>query len=238
MKTLFALLLLPACVASGQESALLLSQQAGEDLEPTANRDPAFWRGANGVMIERSILGTPATNLHAEVRSRWTKDHLYLLFIGHYDALNLRTNPVTTAETYRLWFYDCFEAYIGADLSQTNRYREFQMSPQGEYLDLDIDSSKPRPGYNGEQNWNSGMKVKARVDEAKKTWIGEMRIPMVALCETPAKPGDEFRVNFCRQDGAGRERTFLAWQPTGAWTPHRPEKFGRLRLIGNRAVEQ
>src|SRR5262249_37328580 len=30
----------------------------------------------------------------------------------------------------------------------------------------------------------------------------------------------------------GRDRTFLSWQPTGAWTPHRPEKFGTLRLVG------
>jgi hypothetical protein len=238
MKAIFALLLSLAGIARAQETALLLSHQASNDVEPNAVADADFWRNAKAVMIERNILGAPATNLHAEVRSRWTKDHLYLLFIGHYDRLNLRTNPVASAETYRLWFYDCFEAYIGADLSQTNRYREFQMSPQGEFLDLDIDSSKPRPGYNGEQNWSSGMKVKARVDDAKKIWIGDMRIPMSALRETPPKPGDEFRVNFCRQDGTGRERTFLAWQPTGAWTPHRPEKFGKLRLVGDKEPEK
>jgi hypothetical protein len=76
------------------------------------------------------------------------------------------------------------------------------------------------------------------VDDAKKIWIGDMRIPMSALRETPPKPGDEFRVNFCRQDGTGRERTFLAWQPTGAWTPHRPEKFGKLRLVGDKEPEK
>jgi hypothetical protein len=171
--------------------------------------------------------------LHAEIRSRWTRDHLYFLFIGHYDALNLKPNPETSVETDRLWLHDCFEVYVGADLEHTNRYRELQMSPEGEYLDLDIDSTKPRPGYNAERLWNSGMKVKARIDEAKKIWYGEMQIPMSAIDSHPPRAGQEWRVNFCRQDGTGRERDFLAWQPTGAWTPHRPEKFGTLKLAAN-----
>jgi hypothetical protein len=107
------------------------------------------------------------------------------------------------------------------------------MSPQGEFLDLDIDASTPRPGYNGEQLWNSGMRVKARIDEAGKIWCGEMRIPISAIDKRPARVGNELRVNFCRQDGRGQDRTFLAWQPTGVWNPHRPAKFGTLKLIGN-----
>jgi hypothetical protein len=232
MKPLIVLTCLLALSVCAEEPASLLSFQVEWDSEPTANPGSAFWVGVTGVTIERSILGELSTNLHAEVRSRWTTNNLYLLFIAHYDALNLRTNADTTTETYRLWFYDCVEAYVGADSEHPNRYRELQMSPQGEFLDLDIDSTKPRPGFNGEQAWNSGMKVKARVDEAKKVWCGEMRVPMSAIDSRPAQAGNELRVNFFRQDGRAPHRTFLAWQPTGAWNPHHPEKFGTLKLVG------
>jgi hypothetical protein len=39
------------------------------------------------------------------------------------------------------------------------------------------------------------------------------------------------QINFYRQDGKMPNRDFLAWQPTGVWNPHHPEKFGRLRLV-------
>ncbi len=216
---------------AGDGTNVLSSRRANGDAEPAANADSDFWKDIHGVFIESSIMGPPATNLHAEVRSRWTPDHLYLLFIGHFETLNLKPNPDTTAETDRLWLHDCFEVYLGAESGPTNRYREFQMSPQGEFLDLDIDSSRPRPGYGDERRWNSGFKVAAHIDETKKIWYGEMRIPFAAIEPGLPNVGHELRANFCRQDGTGRNRSFLAWQPTGVWSPHRPDKFGRLRLV-------
>ena len=233
MRTLIVgLLLFVRPVAAQDESRLMLSHQAASDPELTASPDSEFWKNIGGVLMVKTILGAPVTNLHAEIRSRWTTNNLYILFIGHYDALNLKTNADTVSETYRLWLYDCFEVYVGADFVHTNRYRELQMSPQGEFLDLDIDSTKPRPGYGDERFWNSGMKVKARIDEARKIWYGEMQVPISAIDERPARAGNEMQINFYRQDGKMPKRDFLAWQPTGVWNPHHPEKFGRLRLVG------
>ena len=44
---------------------------------------------------------------------------------------------------------------------------------------------------------------------------------------------NEFRVNVYRLQtaGEGRKRHFLAWQPTGEWNPHKPMKFGTLKLV-------
>jgi hypothetical protein len=217
--------------APAERARILSSFQAGTDAEPAADVNSDFWKDVKGVFITDSILGNPVTNLHAEVRSRWTTNNLYFLFIGHYDALTLKTNADTGVETYRLWFYDCFEVYVGADFVHTNRYRELEMSPQGEFLDLDIDSTKPRPGFGDERFWNSGMKVKASIDDTKKIWYGEIRVPMAAIDERPAQAGNEMQINFYRQDGKMPKRDFLAWQPTGVWNPHHPEKFGRLRLV-------
>ncbi len=226
---ILSLLVLIQC-AVAQEN-VLPSWASSSDVKLTADPDSTFWKPCPSIEITQSILGETKTNLHATVKSRWTVDNLYFLCACHYDNLNLKPNPDTTNETFRLWFFDCFEAYVGSDFEHTNRYRELQMSPQGEFLDLDIDSTKPRPGFNGEQAWNSGMEVKARIDETKKIWYGEMRIPISSVDARSPKPGNELLVNFYRQDGKGRGRDFLAWQPTGAWNPHHPEKFGRVKLI-------
>ena len=227
MRLLMALLLL----MQAQDKAVFLSYYAEKAVEPTADPAAAFWKGITGVTIERSVLGPVMPEFRAEVRSRWTKDYVYFLFIGPYQKLTLNANPNTVKETYRMWEKDCFEVYLGADFENTNRYREFQMSPAGEFLYLDIDSKKDKPGFNGEQNWDSGMKVKARIDDKKKIWYGEMRIPIPAVDKRPAQAGNEMRINLYRQDGEPPNRDFLAWQPPMVWNPHHPEIFGTLRLM-------
>jgi hypothetical protein len=231
MRALICLCLLCGSITAAQDNNVFLSFHADKDTEPTADPNSPFWNGIHGMIIDKSILGPAMPEFRAEVRSRWTKDNIYFLFVGAYHKLTLKPSPDITNETYRLWEKDCFEVYLGADFEHINRYREFQMSPQGEFLDLDIDSSKTSPGYNGEQAWDSGMKVKARVDEDKKFWYGEMRIPIAAVDKRPAQPGNEMRVNLFRQDGEAPNRDFLAWQVTGIWNPHHPEKFGTLRLV-------
>jgi len=231
VRSLTCLILFCASLSLAQEKSIFLSHYAEKAVEPTADPDSVFWKGIQGVVIDKSVLGPEIPSYRAEVRSRWTGEFVYFLFIGPYQKLTLNPNPDTVKETYRLWEKDCFEVYLGADLEHTNRYREFQMSPQGEFLDLDIDSTRAKPGFNGEDKWNSGMKVKARIDEKKKTWYGEMRIPVTAVDNRPAQAGREMRINLYRQDGAPPDRLFLAWQPPGVWNPHHPEKFGTLRLI-------
>ena len=231
MKKLVCLILLCGSLAFGQDKGVFLSHYAAHDVEPSADPEAPFWKNIQGVIIDKSILGPAMPQFRAEVRSRWTQKNVYFLFVGPYEKLTLKPDPDTTNETYRLWEKDCFEVYLGADFDHINRYREFQMSPQGEFLDLDIDSSKPHPGYNGEQAWNSGMKVKARIDQVKKVWSGEMRIPIAAVDAREPKPGNEMRINLFRQDGEPPHRDFLAWQPTGVWMPHHPEKFGTLQLV-------
>ena len=234
MRLLIGLFLFCTLISPAQDKAVFLSYFADKSVEPTGDPNSAFWKGIQGIVIDKSVLGPEMPQFRAEVRSRWTKEYVYFLFIGPYQKLTLKPNPDLANETYRLWEKDCFEVYLGADLEHTNRYREFQMSPEGEFLDLDIDSTKDKPGFNGEQNWNSGMKVKARIDEKKRIWYGEMRIPIAAVDKRPAQAGNEMRINLYRQDGELPNRDFLGWQPPGVWNPHHPEKFGTLRLVKSR----
>ena len=226
----------PEGEAQAGNKARFRSFHAEKDVEPTADPDSQFWKGISGVIIDKSVLGTEMPKLRAEVRSRWTDKYIYFLFAGHYDLLTLNANPDLVKETPHLWEKDVFELYIGSDSEHTNRYRELQISPQGEFLDNDIDSTVRRPGYNGEEAWNSGMEVKTRIDHKNKIWYGEMKIPFAAVDIRQPQAGNELRVNMFRQDNLPRPadehpRAFLAWQPPGVWNPHHPEKFGVLRLV-------
>jgi hypothetical protein len=230
-KKIACLVLTCAGLALAQTPAVFPSYYSARDSEPTADPDSAFWKGIGGIFIERSVLGPEMPKFRAEVRSRWTRGNVYFLFAGPYEEITVSEKPDTVNETYKMWERDCFEVYLGADFEHINRYREFQMSPAGEFLDLDIDSTVQRPGWNDERLWNSGMKVKARIDKERRMWYGEMRIPIAAVDKRPPEAGNQMRINLFRQDGKAPNRDFLAWQPPGVWNPHHPEKFGTLLLV-------
>jgi len=60
-----------------------------------------------------------------------------------------------------------------------------------------------------------------------------MRIPVTAVDKRLPQVGNEMRINLYRQDGQNPKRNFLAWQTTGVWNPHKPKKFGQLKLVSS-----
>ena len=195
------------------------------DLKP----DPAAadWRGAPRVVITQDYTGAAIPGPPTEVRSRWTTDDLYLLYTCPYSELNLRPNPTTSAATPKLWNWDVAEAFIGSDDERIHLYKEFQVSPQGEWVDLDIDRGEP-PKH--DSTWRSGFAVSARIDAAAKVWYGLMRIPFRAIDTRPPEKGRRLRIGLFRLGGVEPKRTYYAWQPTGGVTFHQPKFFGTLEL--------
>jgi hypothetical protein len=153
-----------------------------------------------------------------------------VLFTSPYETLYLKEKRSTKTETNKLWNWDVAEVFVGSDFKNIRRYKEFQVSPQGEWVDLDIDRDNPKP--EGGWMWNSGFEVKARLDEKNKVWYGEMRIPFSSIDPRPPANGNELRINFYRIQGPPPNRKFVAWQPTGQASYHVPEAFGRLVLTG------
>lgn len=210
------------------EKGVLTSRYSAAEFPPTADPEAPQWRTASPVTATRDFLGREVRLAPTEVRSRWTKDHLYLLFICPYDELNLKPAPDRTTETPVLWNWDVAEAFIGSDFEHITRYKEFQVSPQGEWIDLDIDRENPKP--NGGASWNSGFSVEARIDHQKKIWYGEMKIPLTAIDSRPPRAGNEMRIGLYRIQGSGGAKHYIAWQPTGERSFHVPQAFGTLRL--------
>lgn len=222
------LLALCSIPALAQSDSLIKSSRAQADFALTADPNAPSWKGIHGVKTERDQRGEPVPNHRTEIRSRWTEQNLYLLFICHYEELYLKADPSTTAETNKLWEWDVAEAFIGTDFQNIKRYTEFQVSPQGEWVDLEIDRGVNPANHNAD--WNSGYEVKARVDAGKKIWYGEMRIPMSKIDSRKAAAGNLMRINFYRLQGPPPNRKHLAWQPTNSATYHMPEAFGTLKL--------
>ena len=171
---------------------------------------------------------SPLPQFATEVRSRWTAGNLYFLFICPYDELYLKPNPTTLSETNELWKWDVAEVFLGSDFKNIKKYKEFEISPQGEWIDLDIDLNKPH--HEDGWVWNSAFQVAARIDRAKKIWYGTMRIPFAALATVVPAPGLEFRMNLFRGQGPPSNWKSITWQPPMTGTFHTPERFGVLKL--------
>lgn len=209
-------------------SATITAQEAKKDADLNLDPRSSFWKGAQPVFITADTMGKPAP-YRTEVRARWTKDNLYLLYVAPYDELNLRPNPDTTKDTNGLWNTDVVETFIGWDYDHIKQYKELEVSPQGEWVDLNIDRDKM--GDRDAIKWNSGYKVAARIDRDKKIWYAEMKIPFTAINNNkPATAGQTLRIGLFRCAGPRANRLILSWQPTMAMTFHSPEHFGTLLL--------
>jgi hypothetical protein len=208
-------------------SAVIESTYSKHDFDLNPDPNSREWSRAPRVAAGRDYLGQPIAGPPTEIRSRWTKQNLYLLYICPYDELNLKPDPNPSAETPQLWNWDVAEAFIGSDFEHIGRYKEFQVSPQSEWVDLDIDRDN-QPGQAG-MKWNSGYAVKGRIDAQARIWYGEMRIPFGAIATRAPEKGRELRIGLYRIAGVNPKK-FYAWRPTGQTSFHVPHAFGILRL--------
>lgn len=218
-----------ATTSAADKSAVFESTRAAADVTLNTDSKLPFWRAVRPVYAERGPMGQPELRYRTEIRSRWTEKNLYFLFICPYEELNLKPSPATSTETYGLWNWDVAEIFIGSDFENIRHYKEFEISPQGEWIDLDIDLTAPH--HEDGWKWNSGFAVAARIDPVARIWYGAMRIPISAFQDHPPFSGESFRVNLYRSQGPAANRIQITWQPTMSNTFHVPERFGILRLV-------
>ena len=222
------LCLVLAGTALAREPDVIISRYAPADFDVTADPQAPQWKNVRGVFAANNPFGKPVPGHRTEIRSRWTPENVYFLFVCPYQELNLKPDPSRTTETNHLWNWDVAEVFVGSDFAHITQYKEFEISPQGEWVDLDIDLDNPKP--EGGWLWNSGFVSKARIDAAQKIWYGEMRIPWKSIDSRPPTPGLKLRINFYRGQGPAPRHKSIAWQPTGKPNFHVPEAFGLLTL--------
>lgn len=232
MNGFVSILLLMLAVSAntvGSDQAVIESVYSSRDVPLDLDGTSAFWRASRPVYIEKDGFGKIVPRYRTEVHARWTKNNLYFLFVCPYEQLHLKPSPNTREETNELWNWDVAEAFIGSDFTNIKRYKEFEVSPQGEWVDLDIDLSKPH--HEDGWTWNSGFEVKARIDETSHTWFGAMRIPLAAVDTRPPVAGNTLRINLFRSNGPPSHPQAVTWQAPMNDSFHVPERFGLIRLV-------
>lgn len=219
----FLLLLLPAlAVAQNIIEARFWDKEAALDGRP----DKRMWKKAHAVFFQHDWRGDPLVGHETTVRARWTADTLWLLFQCGFDELTISANPRSSKETERLSaISDVAEVFIAPSPGDVLRYKAFQVSPVGQWVDLHVD----RETESHDATWDSGFRSVVHIDSGSSTWWVEMAIPLKAFGVPPPTAGTRWRLNFFRIEH-GPPRRAIAWQPTYTSQPnfHVPQTFGWL----------
>ena len=160
-----------------------------------------------------------------EVRLLWTAESLVLRFRARFREITVFSDAEPNGRRDQLWDRDVAEVFLQPNPSQMRHYKEFEVSPNGFWIDLDIAPGEKR-------DLKSGLRRRVILNEAAKTWVAELALPMKCLVDR-FDPGAKWRVNFYRVEGAAEPRFYSAWQPTRTPTPnfHVPEAFGELIFV-------
>ncbi len=203
------------------------------DGSPDLNADPKspLWSStARATIVKDCTHVIEYPELNSTVRGFWTDKELYLLFECPYKDLNLFLPAMGGGPRNKLWDRDVVEMFLGDDFKNIRHYREFEIAPTGDWVDLAINLDEK--GEN-ELKWRSGWKTAAHIDKKAKIWYAAARIPLAAISEHSVKPGTRWRANLYRIEGLGEDahRHFMCWQPTCVVNRdpnHVPENFGTI----------
>ena len=200
-----------------------------KDFPITELQNPA-WKLDKEVPIQKYWSGEEAPEgRHAKARLLWSDLGLYIRFEANQDEpLVVSDPPNLTSKTLGLWDRDVCEIFIAPDKNARNKYFEFEIAPNGEWIDLEIEVLPEKR----ETDWdyNSGMESAVKIEDKKI--VMAIRIAWKAFGNTP-RVGDVWLGNLFRCVGRDPTRGYLAWQPTKTKTPsfHVPEKFGEFEFI-------
>ncbi len=183
----------------------------------------AAWESVPAIRFSQDWQGKNADpQRETEVRVLWSKKSLFFRFLARFRDITVFADAEPSGRRDQLWDRDVAEVFLQPPEQSGRHYKEFEVSPNGFWIDLEI-----APGE--KHNLRSGLSCRATIDEKSKTWQAELSLPMKSLT-TRFDPGAAWRVNFYRVEGASEPRFYSAWRPTGTPAPnfHVPESFGKL----------
>ena len=191
--------------------------------------DP-IWGSAEQVELGTYWSGqTAPVGRHFTTHLLWSRTAFYVRFVGVQDEpLVITDTPDLSKKSIGMWDRDVCEIFIAPNKMTPNKYFEFEIAPNGEWLDLRIEVL---PGKRlTDWKYASGMTSEARMEKGKI--ISAIKVKWKALGTTP-NAGDTWRGNLFRCVGKDPDRGYLAWQPTMTKEPafHVPDKFGWFEFI-------
>jgi hypothetical protein len=174
----------------------------------------------------------PPQMLASRVGMEWNNQNLFIFFRGRFDTLRLvppdQPSPMH-GKTHKLWEQsDVFEIFIGPNARQSGLYKEFQVSPDSRWLDIDVNRQLGISNH----HWYSGMRCKSIIDKEMQIWTSIVELPWNCF-GSYKRTEEQWNVNFYRASGTFHGEQLMAWSPTGLGERcfHRFEHFGSIEFL-------
>jgi alpha-galactosidase len=211
--------------SSRQAAAEIIAARLDTPLPANAMPSEQQWSLAMPVTFDADWQGARRDpERRTEARLLWSPDTLYVRFICNYRTIDIFPDAEPSGRRDHLWERDVAEVFLQPDQFGTRHYKEFEVSPNGFWIDLDI-----TPG--GNRDLKSGLRRSVSVDELSREWTAVLAIPIVSITKS-FDPTQAWRLNFYRCEALDPNRAYLAWQPTRTPQPnfHVPASFGVLHF--------
>ena len=206
----------------------LVVRHAGPDAD--FGFQAAYWEHAEAVEIGKYWSGENAPpERRCTARLLWSSENLLARF-DHtiQEPLVADPDPDLSTKSIGLWERDVCELFIVPKNRASARYFEFEIAPNGEWLDLSLELIED--GRATDWDFRSLMKAESRISEGSVSMI--LSVPWISIGGTP-DPGEARSGNLFRLVGSGDTRGYLAWSPTLTDSPdfHVPERFGSFIFV-------
>lgn len=186
---------------------------------------PSAWDKATPLRFDTDWQGKNSDpERSTEVRLLWTADALYIRFACRYRTITIFPDSRIDGRRDQLWNRDVAETFLQPDASDPLIYREFEVSPNSFWIDLEVSHGKI-------EDLRSGLRRRVTVDAQARVWTAELALPMKSLT-AHFDPKHAWRANFFRIEGETEPRFYGAWSPTHSPNPnfHVPSAFGTLEF--------
>ena len=197
---------------------------------PIGDLENKNWDKAKSIVIDKYWSGESAPKERQfKAKLLWSDTAIYVRFEANQsEPLVISENANLKTKTKGLWDRDVCEIFLAPDKKEFRKYFEFEIAPNGEWIDLGI-YQKPDERIT-DWDYASGMQSKSLIDK-DKVWMA-IKVEWTAFGTIPKK-GDVWLGNIFRCIGAGETRGYLAWSPTITNLPsfHVPEKFGKFEFV-------
>jgi hypothetical protein len=156
-------------------------------------------------------------------------------FYVRYDCDDTDIWGKSTARDSAIYDEEVVELFIAPGDAHPTYYYEFEVSPLGTLLDLDVHSPNlERSTLQGNFAWNCpGLQWSAERNDAAHHWRAYLVVPWHSIGATGTTLPPTWRANFYRIDRPrGHAPEFSCWSPTMSEPAdyHRPAYFGHLQL--------
>jgi hypothetical protein len=172
----------------------------------------------------------PATQ-QTTVRVVYDDTHLFV----RYDCDDHDIWGQAKARDSAIYDEEVVELFIAPGEAHPTYYFEFEVSPIGTLLDLDVVSPNlERRGLKGNFAWDCpGLQWSAERNDAANHWRAYIVVPWRSIGATGTTLPPHWRANFYRiERPRGQAPEFSCWSPTMSEPAdfHRPAYFGHLQL--------